>query len=156
MTNFKKNGEVYIYILLAVCLIIALITLFDGCIQGYCPNYIPSDGLIYGFHSSAYECKTKQCYRIYADILWDNGKTCVSQLSGKFTTNTTDLYEINDQVEIYVNKNNQNKCVLKDNSDMETNAIASIVFFIFTCLICLHLCCKKREDGEPQIIFLKV
>lgn len=154
MTNFKKNGDIYICIMLAVCIIVALITLFDGCIKGICPKYIPSEGLINDFHSSI--DKNNEYYRIYADILWDNGKTCVSQLSGKFTTNTTDLYEINDQVEIYVNKDHQTKCVLKDNSDMETNAIASIIFFIFTGLILLHLCCRKRQNENPQIIFYKV
>ncbi len=158
MTNNKiTKTTVWKLIALIICLIIAISTLLEGCTKGICPNYISTHGIIQSFNSKKYE--NKEHYTIYADILWNQDKICNANLGTYFTTNTTDEYDIGENIDIYVSKKNKDNCIIKLNSNMETNIVASMIFFGFTGTMLLCMLSNVEfitPSASPQIKFVKV
>lgn len=123
--------------------------------DGYCPNYIHSKGLVSGFHSRPVDCDyNKACYKIYTEIMWSDGKICNYQNMGRHIMNTTDEYSINDVVNVYVLKNNLDRCLIRKQINMESNAICSIVFVILSgimLIVGISMCIQGNDERRVYI-----
>ena len=134
-----------------VCVIASMLFARTGCINGYCLNYIHTNGLVLGHRSSTYMYKDETRYKIYTDVIWSDGKICSEEMPGiHYRNTTTKMMDINDKVEIYVIKSNPKYCSINNKTEMESNAIGSIIFVIFAgiMLVLLIWSCLPRCDAK--------
>ena len=161
--------------IMAVTLIIACITYFDGCIPelgGMCPRYVPNKGTITGFYYKSVERTDSKGgtilrYTIFADVelkdgddeTKDNKKVCKSRLYSNrrllpttINANTTEVYEykIGKTYDAFVLKEHQDWCELDDIGKYQANGICSIIMFAFFGGMVLAVICVNSKEEQPK------
>lgn len=162
--------------IMAVTLIIACITYFDGCIPelgGMCPRYVPNKGTITGFYYKSVERTDSEGgtilrYTIFADVELkdetkdenkDNKKVCKSRLYSNrrhlpttINANTTEVYDykIGKTYDAFVLKEHQDWCELDNIGKYRANGICSIIMFAFFGGMALAVICVNSKEEQPK------
>ena len=136
---------------MVICIIVSITAFFSGCIEDVCPYYVQSTGIINNIYSTQHNCRTKHeqydCYNIYAEIYKQNSinDTCNASIRKNAKNNITTFYNIDDTVTIYIDKLNNNKCIIDINGQIEANMFTSFIFFFFLLLCLIYICCTQMN-----------
>ncbi len=129
-------------LIMSVTLAISIVMYVTGCINGMCPRFIHTNGVITRFHYTTKLHRVSNTneyipmYNIYVDIVTTDNLNCSSEVySDKRrlpNMNSTTIYDysIGQTHNVYIIKENSDKCIIDDDGKLYLNAITAIIMFI--------------------------